>query len=62
MSEQLHAHPGGWLVGCPDCDDDNLFHSLWYDVAERYADTHDDTRGHHTTISEVVDGDGDGPA
>lgn len=46
-------HRGGYLVACVECDDAALFHSLWYDVAERFADTHEDTRGHHTTVVEV---------
>lgn len=46
-------HRGGWHVACDECQDDNIFHSLWYDVAERFADTHEDKRGHHTTVVEV---------
>lgn len=57
MTEQMHAHPGGYVVTCAECGDGNLFHSLWYDVAERFADTHDDTRGHHTAVVEVVPDD-----
>jgi hypothetical protein len=54
----LHPeHHGGYVVGCTECADDHLMHSSWYDVAERFADAHEDARGHHTTITEVVPGD-----
>jgi hypothetical protein len=51
--------PGGYTVTCVQCDDPNLFHSLFYDVAERYADLHNDARGHDT---EVVESDPDDAA
>lgn len=50
-------HPGnaghGYNVTCTECDDSNLFHSLWYDVAERFADMHATARGHDTDIVQV---------
>jgi hypothetical protein len=50
-------HPGnagrGFNVTCTECADDNLFHSLWYDVAERFADMHAAARGHDTDIVQV---------
>jgi hypothetical protein len=52
-------HPGnahlGFNVTCVQCDDPNVFHSMWYDVAERFADTHAATRGHDTDIVRVQD-------
>jgi hypothetical protein len=46
-----HPEPGrGYDVTCEQCQDANLFHSLWYDVAERFADMHAVARGHETDI------------
>jgi hypothetical protein len=45
-------HRGGYDVTCEQCEDDQLFHSLFYDVAERFADTHADARGHDTDVVE----------
>jgi hypothetical protein len=49
--------PGGYNVTCAQCEDQNIFHSLFYDVAERYADLHTDAKGHDT---DVVEADPDG--
>lgn len=57
MSNKVEAtvhprSPDGYLVTCVQCDDDNLFASLFYDVAERFADMHTDARGHDTEVVE----------
>jgi hypothetical protein len=45
-------NPRGYDVSCAECADPVLFHSLFYDVAERFADAHADARGHDTDIRE----------
>jgi hypothetical protein len=42
----------GYVVTCKECGDDDLFHSLFYDVAERFAEAHEDARGHTTEVVE----------
>jgi len=43
----------GYVVQCTECDD-VVFGSGFYDVAESFADAHEEARGHHTDIVEVV--------
>ena len=51
----------GFDVVCEQCNGahgGNVFHSMWYDVAERFADLHEDTHGHETSIVERTSADG----
>lgn len=57
-TDQTHGHPRGYMVECPECAG-GIFRSHWYDVAERYADVHDDTRGHHSEVVEVTPDESD---
>jgi hypothetical protein len=50
MTGPLPSHLRGYAVRCAACGDDELFVSLFYDVAERFAETHEDSRGHETEI------------
>lgn len=52
MADNLPTPPRGYVVSCEQCEDPDLFHSLFYDVAERFAETHEDSRGHTTDITE----------
>jgi hypothetical protein len=47
-------HPArkGYTVTCDQCGDPNLFSSLWRDVAERFAEQHENTRGHQCDVLE----------
>jgi len=47
----------GYDVTCEQCGP-HLFHSMWYDVAERFADLHEDAKGHETSILESRPADG----
>jgi hypothetical protein len=47
----------GYDVHCAQCGPDR-FHSLWYDVAERFADMHADASGHETDVVESKPADG----
>jgi hypothetical protein len=52
MAEDLPTHLRGYVVACQECEDPALFHSLFYDVAERFAESHEDARGHTTDVTE----------
>jgi hypothetical protein len=52
MAEDLPTHLRGYVVTCEQCEDPDLFHSLFYDVAERFAEQHEDSRGHTTDVVE----------
>jgi hypothetical protein len=51
------VHPrnaNGYVVQCPQCDaEGGGFRFLFYDVAERFAELHEDATGHETDIEEV---------
>jgi hypothetical protein len=49
-------HPGGYEVFCEHCG--NIYSSLFYDVAERFAELHEDSTGHETDIQERTPTDG----
>jgi hypothetical protein len=51
------SHPGGYIVNCEQCGPD-LFKALFYDVAERFADLHEDAKGHNTDVAERKPADG----
>ena len=42
----------GYVVACVQCKDEQIFTSTFYDVAERYADLHEDAHGHETEVRE----------
>lgn len=54
-------HPrnaNGYVVRCSKCDppDGAGFRFLFRDVAERFAELHEDTTGHQTEVEEVKPG------
>jgi len=47
----------GYVVKCETCDPDGSgFRFLFYDVAERFAEMHEDATGHDTDIEPVMHG------
>lgn len=46
-------HPSGrYLVHCEQCGPE-LYRSMFYDVAERFAELHEESTGHDTDVEEV---------
>jgi hypothetical protein len=45
--------PRGYVVHCEQCGTD-LYQAMFYDVAERFAELHEDAKGHDTEIEEVT--------
>jgi hypothetical protein len=52
-----HAARSGFVVSCLECRD-VIYHTHWIDLAESFADRHEDAHGHTTEV--LDDGDHDG--